>query len=379
MELCLPVQTKTQEINGGCHPTPPQKMQQDCPPAYRCDVILAPSQYTTVPPLRPEREQEERHRTHRPSEIYHPLNIRSLSVEDITDIVFDWVNTKTFLSNVPAKEFLLTSTSNDVIFCYSLETFTEHRSVCMRFEPQIKDLPQSNNPDNKEPRPWMVVVSPVKMFSNQVCNYRLINTDQHRGCLFCQEQQWVLCSCCNGVGHKQCGMCRVPQGLGARSKQCSQCHGKRQVSCAACMALGRVRCKMCMGKGRLCYFKELRGEYRTKLEHHLMTGCGVPERKLLQAAGDVVHASIGTKVRPLSEFSLPEVNVTSERMVEASHQRSPDCKVIQQRHLLKAVPVTFAQYYWRGETGGFYIYGSDNRVYWPNYPQCGHLDRCTLL
>ncbi|XP_041933799.1 protein SSUH2 homolog [Alosa sapidissima] len=351
-------------------------MSEDNPPSYRCDVILAPSQYTTVSPPGPAREQDRNHRTHRPSEIYHPLNLTLLSDADITDIVLAWVKTKTFLSSGPAKEFMVTSTNNDVIFFYFLETFTEHRSVCMRFEPQIKDLPQSSDTNNQEPRPWKVAVSPVKMFSNQVCHYRLINTDQHRGCQYCQEQQWVTCSRCGGVGQKPCAMCKIHQG--PQSKQCSHCHGKRQVSCAACMALGRVCCRMCVGKGHLCYFKELRVEYRTHMENRLLTGCGVPEKKLLKAAGDVVHASIGTTVRPLSQFSVPEVNDVSQQMVEASHRRWPHCKVIQQRHLLKAIPVTFAQYYWKGETGGFYIYGTDNRVYWPDYPQCRLSDRCTI-
>lgn len=349
-------------------------MSENNSPAFRCDVILAPSQYTTVPPSCPEREQDRRHPTHRPCEIYHPLNITILSDTDIADIVIAWAKNKTFLSTGPAKEFMLTSTSNDIVYYYCLETFTEHRSVCMRFEPQIKDPPQSSSKNTQEPRPWMVAVSPVKMFSNQVCNYRLINTDQYRGCWNCQEQQWVTCSRCAGVGLKPCTMCN-----GGQPKICSHCHGKRQVSCVACMGLGRACCKMCVGKGRLCYFKELRVEYRTHLETELLTGCGVPERKLLRAAGDVVHASIGTKVRPLSEFTVPEVNVVSQRLVEASHQRWPDCKIVQQRHLLKAIPVTYAQYYWKGETGSFHIYGTDYRVYWPNYPHYTFSDRCILV
>ncbi|KAL2102964.1 hypothetical protein ACEWY4_002132 [Coilia grayii] len=352
-------------------------MSADYPSAYRCDVILDPSQYTIVPPPHPERQHEKKHRPHRLSEIYHPATMFPLSEEDIIDIVSAWIKTQRYLCNVPAEEFALTPTNNDVVYCYSLETFTEQRSVCMRFEPQVKKPSQAINPTNQQPRPWMVAVSPVKMFCDQVCLYRLMNTDQCRGCPYCQEQKWLECPRCHGAGHRPCARSKAHQE--SPSKECSQCHGKRQVPCATCMALGRVCCRMCLGNGRLCYFKELRVEYQTHLENKLLNSCGVPEKDLLEAAGEVVHSSVGIRLAPLSQFSVAQVNEASQRMVERSHHRWPDCKVIQQRHLLKAVPVTYVQYDWKGQTGEFCIYGTDNRVYWPNHPQRTASDRCSLL
>lgn len=343
-------------------------------PAYRCDVILEPSQYTTISPPHP--EHEKKHRSHhRPSEMYHQLKESNLSEDDVTDIVYAWVRSNPSLSSAPAKESVLTPMTHDVVYHYYLETFTEQRSVCMRFEPKATEPPITDTSNTQQPRPWMVKVSPAKMFCNAVCNFRLINTDQLRGCHYCEEEKWLKCPRCHGSGNRPCA--RVKAHRETPSKECSQCHGKREVPCPTCMALGKVCCRMCLGKGRLCYFKELRVEYRSHQETQLVTSCGIPEDKLLDAAGEVLHASTGIKLPPLAQFEVQQVNEVSRSMIEKSHQTWPNCKVIQQRHQLKAVPVTYVQYDWRGQSGGFYIYGTDHQVYWPDYPQRN--DRCNLL
>lgn len=135
-----------------------------------------------------------------------------------------------------------------------------------------------------------------------------------------------------------------------------------------CMSLGWVCCEMCVGKGQLCYFKELRVDYRCHLDRYLLgVPGGIPEKDFPCHRG--VHNGFGQNVCPISTFSVEEVNAASRRMVRSSHSSWPQCRIIQQRHLLRAVPVTRVQYRWRDTSGSVFIFGVDHSIYWPDYPE----------
>ncbi|XP_070978495.1 protein SSUH2 homolog [Oncorhynchus clarkii lewisi] len=337
---------------------------------YRCDLILEPSQYSTVPP--PTEEGKAKVSVKLQPEVFNPFILSPLPEQTIRDVLVDWVRNKPLLSPTAARGMVITGITHEVAYCYRLETFTEHRSVCLRFEPQCKTskAPVSPKPagEVQEPQPWKVPVTPAKMFHNQVLNYRLIHTDRVTGCSYCQEHKWVMCKACCASTRVRCPVCHG-RGRGTK-KPCRECKGEKMVPCMSCMSLGRVCCEMCVGNGQLCYFKELRVDYHCHLDRYLLgVPGGIPEERISHAIGEILHNGLGQKVCPISTFSVEEVNAASQRMVRSSHSSWPQCRIIQQRHLLRAVPVTRVQYRWRDTSGSVFIFGVDHSIYWPDYPE----------
>uniref|UniRef100_A0A3P8ZCK2 Uncharacterized protein n=1 Tax=Esox lucius TaxID=8010 RepID=A0A3P8ZCK2_ESOLU len=335
---------------------------------YRCDLLLEPSQYTTVPP--PVEEGKPKLSGKLQPEDFNPFTQSPLSEQTIHDVLVDWLRNKPLSSTAAAKGMVITNVAHEVVYCYKLETFTEHRSLSLRFEPLCKAPEATASPTTaelKEPQPWKVPVTPAKMFHNQVFNYRLNYTNRVTGCSYCQEQKWVMCKACRASTRVRCPVCRAHGRF--TKKPCRACKDKKMVTCMSCMALGRVCCEMCLGVGQLCYFKELRVDFQCHVTRYLLgLPGGIPEDRICHAVGEILYAGSGQKVQPISTFPVEEINAASLRMVQASQSNRHQCCVVQQRHLLRAVPVSRVQYRWRDTSGSVFIYGSDHSVYWPDYP-----------
>uniref|UniRef100_A0A674DTK5 Uncharacterized protein n=1 Tax=Salmo trutta TaxID=8032 RepID=A0A674DTK5_SALTR len=229
---------------------------------YRCDLILEPSHYSTVP--LPMEEEKAKVSVKLQPEVFNPFTLSPLPEQMIRDALVDWVQNKRLFSPTAARGMVITDVNNEVAYCYRLETFTEHRSVCLRFEPQCKTSKAPVSPK-----------SAGEVQEPQVLNYRLIHTDRVTGCSYCQEQRWVMCKAC-------CASTRV-----GTKKLCRECKGEKMVPCMFCMSLGWVCCEMCVGKGQLCYFKELRVDYRCHLDRYLLgVPGGIPEEDFPCHRGD---------------------------------------------------------------------------------------------
>jgi hypothetical protein len=84
-------------------------------------------------------------------------------------------------------------------------------------------------------------------------------------------------------------------------------------------------------------------------------------------------------VAPINDFPEPAVNQASNQLV-GEHAASffSTERVLMQRHQVRIVPVSTAQYQWKGKHSQFWVFGFENQVYAPDYPQkccCG----CTIL
>uniref|UniRef100_A0A674DTN3 Uncharacterized protein n=1 Tax=Salmo trutta TaxID=8032 RepID=A0A674DTN3_SALTR len=156
---------------------------------YRCDLILEPSHYSTVP--LPMEEEKAKVSVKLQPEVFNPFTLSPLPEQMIRDALVDWVQNKRLFSPTAARGMVITDVNNEVAYCYRLETFTEHRSVCLRFEPQCKT--------SKAP------VSPKSAGEVQ----ELIHTDRVTGCSYCQEQRWVMCKACCASTRVCCPVCHV--------------------------------------------------------------------------------------------------------------------------------------------------------------------------
>uniref|UniRef100_W5NDU4 Ssu-2 homolog n=1 Tax=Lepisosteus oculatus TaxID=7918 RepID=W5NDU4_LEPOC len=257
----------------------------------------------------------------------------------------------------------------EAAYYYSLETFAEHRAVCTRYQPHTYKILRTSGPkDREEPAPWDLSASPAKMFQNQVQYIRIPGTDVVKGCPGCRGQKWTPCSFCQASGKVRCPVCHG-SGWSSKRRLCWGCNGQRLVPCAACMALGRVCCETCIGKGQLGYFQELRVEHKCNLGDHIHSTANIPGHLLPSAPGEVLYESTAEQLHGFSTSTVDEINSISQRLVEESRRTCRDCRIIQQRQMLKAVPVTQVQYYWKDKSGTFFIYGSDHCIYCTDYPK----------
>ncbi|CAH3190147.1 unnamed protein product [Porites evermanni] len=68
----------------------------------------------------------------------------------------------------------------------------------------------------------------------------------------------------------------------------------------------------------------------------------------------------------------------SKRLVEEHSNKWPAKRILMQRHVLRAVPVSEVHYQWNDFASRFWVFGHDHKVYAPDYPQkccCG----CSIL
>jgi len=87
-------------------------------------------------------------------------------------------------------------------------------------------------------------------------------------------------------------------------------------------------------------------------------------------------------VWPINFFPDEAVNHASRELLDEHRLRYSAEKIMLQRQSVQIVPVYQIAYVWREHRDSFYIYGHDNLVYFPGYPQkscCGLPDLCTII
>ncbi len=71
----------------------------------------------------------------------------------------------------------------------------------------------------------------------------------------------------------------------------------------------------------------------------------------------------------MTGFPDDAVNDASLQLVKSHASKFPTEKILTQRHWIKIVPVFEAHCTHKGSTFNFWVYGEDNLVHCPNYPQ----------
>ncbi|KXJ25376.1 Protein SSUH2-like [Exaiptasia diaphana] len=84
------------------------------------------------------------------------------------------------------------------------------------------------------------------------------------------------------------------------------------------------------------------------------------------------------RVWPITGFHDNDVNIGSKQLVDQHATNFPSERMLLQRHVLRAVPVSEVHYEWKDHNSRYWVYGHDHKVHAPDYPQtccCG----CTIL
>ena len=95
----------------------------------------------------------------------------------------------------------------------------------------------------------------------------------------------------------------------------------------------------------------------------------IPEDLIRDVSGQVAFEEEKTKVFPVEAFKDEVIRKASAQLVSSHGAKFIDEKILRQRHQVRVVPVTRVGYEWRGKARSFFVYGYENKVYVPDYPQ----------
>ncbi|XP_067935197.1 protein SSUH2 homolog [Watersipora subatra] len=268
-------------------------------------------------------------------------------------------------------------------FHYTLETFCEGRTTARTEIPYLGDAVDGpfNGPP---PMPWDITCAPTQQFSDQVYKLPVPHTAEVRMCGMCLGGGFVRCNRCHGVGRDTCSHC---SGRGHtvhyrdgehHHEHCHRCHGTGRDTCGRCHGNGRVPCPHCKGQGRVKAFIEMTITFKNYVTDYILEETAMPDELIRDVSGVEVFNQSMPQLWPITTFPVRQVNDNSVRLVEAAKRAHPTERQLQQRQILRAVPVTEVDYKFKDRASKFWVYGMQRKVHAPDYPQqccCG----CTIL
>uniref|UniRef100_A0A1I8F9C2 B box-type domain-containing protein n=1 Tax=Macrostomum lignano TaxID=282301 RepID=A0A1I8F9C2_9PLAT len=200
-------------------------------------------------------------------------------------------------------------------------------------------------------------------------------------CSACNGRGWQVCVACHGSGRADCDTCfggdfaagrQPPTGVsvagGVRPARVSRMQRDREYGCPYCTGVGHLHCKACLGKGKLQRYMQLTVRFDSISSNQLMCErMDLLESRLSKVTGVLLHETdSAAEGLPLTQFSK-EVRQLSQAMLDyhAEQAKRTEARILRQRQVLHAVPVTQVDYTWRGRNGTLWIYGNEQKCFCP--------------
>lgn len=333
-------------------------------------------------------------------------NIPTISEDDARRALVDHVSAQCCYGKTAANDLVFTNITPSSAFHYQLETFTEGRKTAWEYEPyksQLIDGPQ-NGP---APGPWDIQAAPNQLFQDHVKHFEVPHTASIKVCHNCMGAGVNRCWRCLGRGQVICGNC---DGSGCvlapvvhhdhdhhhhhhhhhdhhhhhhahvdmERVFCHHCNGTGRKRCWTCNGCGQLQCTVCRGRGQLkCYIK-LTVTWKNNKVDHVVERTALPDHLIRGAQGQMAFEDQQLRVAPVTNFPDSAVNNASNELVQSHAISFPTERIVMQRHWIRIVPVSEVSCNWKGKTFAYWVYGYDNQVYAPDYPQkvcCG----CSIL
>ncbi|XP_039298930.1 protein SSUH2 homolog isoform X2 [Nilaparvata lugens] len=298
-----------------------------------------------------------------------------ITEEEIRDALNYYVSKHCCYGTSPAKTIDFTLIQPTYTFQYKLETFTERREsswVCVPYNGSSEvDGPENGDP----PLAWDIEVIPKGRFETEVKSIQVPHTSSVKQCLRCAGSGSILCSECRGKGWVRCITCNGEgySGEGPDQEVCIHCrvskHGYGRQDCYPCKASGKLLCPPCESTGLLLCYIQLTVTWKTNTSEKIVKKTCLPEKLFNMVTGKEIFSEEGQRVAPLRGFPDESINDVSAELIESHSTRFSDHNIISQRHSITAVPTASVTYLWKGEERHFYLYGLENKIHAPNYPQ----------
>jgi len=185
------------------------------------------------------------------------------------------------------------------------------------------------------------------------------------------------CLQCSGHGKTPCTACAT---TGYSETRCQTCQGTGDVLCKHCNGVGQKLCTRCQGQCRLKHFTRVKAVFTNYTDDKIVS----PERSV--PSEEIVKHGVGITVyRDEAPVVPPIANFPEQRIVNLSRQALAHVatahreeRLLRQRQVVNAVPVTEVVCTYKNKSATFYVYGLNNKVYFPDYfAQC--CGCCTIL
>ncbi|XP_055943699.1 protein SSUH2 homolog isoform X2 [Argiope bruennichi] len=361
-----------------CRVTPPPDAVDDepepsAPPLELMDKVRgyesASFEAVAIPPPLETSLKKSESETHR-----SPLPcIPHLTEKEAREALLKEVSTHFCYGKGAARDMAITEIKHSMAFHYTLETFTEKRTTCWAFEP-YNGGPVDRPDSGEAPFPWDIPSSPPSYFTNHAIQLEVPYTASIKVCHVCGGPGRKRCSTCSGKGYEYCFHCHgdgtSSLAMRTATKDCLHCTGSGQRKCWKCGGEGMAVCKVCSGTGQIRCFIRLTIKWSNHMDDHVVERVSnLDDDKIRNVSGEIVCQEEETTVLPLTHFPDMTVSMASAQLLQNHASSFPEEKVLKQRHKVSIVPVTSVRYKWKNREGLFHIYGFEQRVYAPDYPQ----------
>ena len=145
-----------------------------------------------------------------------------------------------------------------------------------------------------------------------------------------------------------------------------------------CVGHGEVDCHVCDATGQLKVFLRLSLKWETRNGDHVVEKSRLPKELVTGAQGNVLFQEEGLLVPPITNFCEESIAVGSQGLIMRHAEGWLDEMIVQQRHNIRSIPVSEANYAYKAELRSFWVYGLDQKAHCPDYP-AKMLKGCTLL
>uniref|UniRef100_T1JCR8 CR-type domain-containing protein n=1 Tax=Strigamia maritima TaxID=126957 RepID=T1JCR8_STRMM len=325
----------------------------------------------------------------------------ALTEDQAREALLNFVSEHCCYGKSAAEEMVFRSIENTSAFHYTLETFGESRQTCWMFEPYIGQ-PIDSCLNGPAPTPWEIGVPTPAAYKETKMKTEVPHTASVKSCHDCAAIGRRRCPTCLGDGQVNCTSCGG-SGTQFNNETCSFCNGqrKRRYSIGLLERFIRtnnsdIRCLTCHGLGQI-----FRSPRKNHIDDYIVERTSLPDDLVRTVSGQLAFEEDLPRVWPINHFPDQAVNIASTQLVQQHNTNYSMERIIRQtrhmtyifddvnerrcsmyrvteRHRVRIVPVTQVYYTWKEKTDYFFVYGFENKVYAPNYPQkccCG----CCIL
>lgn len=275
---------------------------------------------------------------------------------EVKAALIDFVSKNRCLSSKSIEEISIRGIEMKNSFLYTIRTFVEIR------ETNWKNVPYSGEviDDTKNgeiPGTWEVVVPKPNPFKNFKEKFVVPHSEKVEDCLSCGGFENMICLFCRSSGR---------HSLYSRNNSLS--HWQK---CIHCNGTGRPMCISCLGGQKIKWFLQLKVEGKIDIKKRVINKTvGLPDKLVEKAVGDLIFRKSRKRVDPINNFPDATVEQASIDLINLNKKEfeNETSKIIEQKHELKLVPVAVVKYEYKNKTGNFYVYGSEQLIYFPNFP-----------
>ncbi|XP_033126008.1 protein SSUH2 homolog [Anneissia japonica] len=299
-----------------------------------------------------------------------------LSKADAHGVLKDHVSHKCCYGKRVINDLEVDKVINVPVHQYKLSTFTETRQTIRLFEPfKGQKIDNLNNPF--PPTIWEVKNSPDSLWKKHTKKCTVPQSSTIETCHGCTGRGFNKCYRCLGRGTTKCKKCK---GTGkAKADNCLECAGSGNRRCQLCRGHACIVCSVCQGYKQLHFYIQLISDFNVLEDEVWLNATKVSTKSLQKLKKSKVIETENIMVSPIINYSFGDVNNASDSLV-TKHSKEPTKCIIQQRHVLFALPVVEGQYVWKRRIKSFWVYGHERLVYAPEYPEscCGRC-ACTIV